>query len=88
MRRLPVTAAGAIVALAAAGCSGGPGVSPRALKVGVAAPPPPPAGALVLAGESGSRAVALAVGRNRLTATVLAPEGGPLSGLQVSFAAG
>ena len=51
-------------------------------------PPPPPRGALVLGGESGSRAVALAVGKRRLTATVLAPTGGPLSGLKVSFRTG
>ena len=88
MRRIAVTALGSILALVAAGCSGGSGVSQRALTVGVAAPPPPPAGTVVLAGESGSRAVALAVAANRLTATVLAPEGGPLSGLGVSFAAG
>lgn len=51
-------------------------------------PPPPPRGALVLGGESGSRAVALAVGSGKLTATVLSPEGGPQSGLKVSFVAG
>ena len=42
----------------------------------------------MLAGESGSRAVALAVGKGRLTATVLAQDGGPLSGLKVSFRSG
>jgi hypothetical protein len=47
----------------------------------------PPRGALVLASEAGSRAVALAVGKGRLTATVLAPSGSPESGLSVSFRA-
>ena len=89
-RRLP-SALGATLAvgsLVAAGCSSGSGVSRRALTVGVVNPPPPPPGALVLAGESGSRAVALALGRGRLTATVLSPDGGPLSGLKVAFATG
>jgi hypothetical protein len=72
----------------AAGCSSGSPVSRRSLQVGVEIAPPPPRGALVLGGESGSRAVALAVGRRRLTATVLSPSGGPLSGLTVSFRAG
>ncbi len=76
-----------LLASAASACSGG-SVSKQSLTVGVAAAPPPPAGELVLGGESGSRAVALAVGRGRLTATVLSPEGGPLSGLAVSFRAG
>jgi hypothetical protein len=65
----------------------GPAVGTSSLKVGVVRPPAPPRGALVLAGESGERAVALAVGR-RLTATVLSPDGGPLSGLKVSFRTG
>jgi hypothetical protein len=72
----------------AAGCSSGSPVSQRSLAVGVESPPPPPRGALVLGGESGRRAVSLAVGKHRLTATVLAPQGGPLSGLQVAFEAG
>ncbi len=72
----------------AAGCSSGSPVSQRSLAVGVESPPPPPRGALVLGGESGSRAVALAVGKRRLTATVLSPGGGPLSGLTVAFRAG
>ena len=72
----------------ATGCSSGSPVSQRSLQVGVENPPPPPRGALVLGGESGSRAVALAVGKRRLTATVLSPDGGPLSGLKVSFATG
>jgi hypothetical protein len=63
-------------------------VSKSGLTVGVENPPPPPRGALVLGGESGSRAVALAVTPRRLTATVLSPDGGPLSGLKVSFVAG
>ena len=57
-------------------------------QVGVESAPPPPRGALVLGGESGSRAVALAVGKGRFTATVLKPAGGPLSGLKVLFRAG
>jgi hypothetical protein len=72
----------------AAGCSSGSPVSQRSLSVGVESAPPPPRGGLVLGGESGSRAVALAVGKGKLTATVLAPEGGPLSGLKVAFRAG
>jgi hypothetical protein len=76
------------VLMLAAGCSNGSPVSQRSLQVGVESAPPPPRGALVLGGESGSRAVALAVGKRRLTATVLSPSGGPLSGLKVSFRAG
>jgi hypothetical protein len=76
------------VAVLAGSGSGGGSVGTSSLTVGVERPPPPPRGALVLAGESGSRAVALAVGRRRLTATVLSPEGGPLSGLNVSFRVG
>lgn len=83
---------GALVAvvavLAGSGSGHGSAVGTSSLKVGVAMPPAPPRGALVLAGESGQRAVALAVGRGRLTATVLSPDGGPLSGLKVSFRAG
>ena len=70
------------------GCSSGSPVSQRSLQVGVENAPPPPRGAVVLGGESGGRAVALAVGKRRLTATVLSPDGGPLSGLKVSFAMG
>ena len=88
MSRLVLTAIAAVLAVLAAGCSSGPAVSQRSLAVGVENPPPPPRGALVLGGESGSRAVALAVGNGRLTATVLSPSGGPLSGLKVSFRAG
>jgi len=86
--RLVLTAIAAVLAVLAAGCSSGPAVSQRSLAVGVENPPPPPRGALVLGGESGSRAVALAVDKGRLTATVLSPSGGPLSGLKVSFRAG
>jgi hypothetical protein len=78
----------ALPGLLAAGCSSGPAVSRRSLQVSVENPPPPPPGALVLGAESGSRAVALAVGRGKLTATVLSPVGGPLSGLKVSFVTG
>jgi hypothetical protein len=66
-------------------------VGTSSLTVGVENAPPPPQDALVLAGESGTRAVALAVepgARPRLTATVLAPTGRPLSGLSVSFLVG
>jgi hypothetical protein len=76
------------LAVLAAGCSSGSPVSQRSLSVGVERPPPPPRGALVLGGESGSRAVALAVGKRRLTATVLSRSGGPLSGLRVAFRTG
>jgi hypothetical protein len=76
------------LAMIAAGCSSGSPVSQRSLSVGVESAPPPPPGALVLGGESGRRAIALAVGKGKLTATVLAPEGGPLSGLKVAFHAG
>jgi len=72
-------------AVLAAGCSSGSPVSQRSLSVGVESAPPPPRGALVLGDESGRRAVALAVGKGKLTATVLASEGGPLSGLKVAF---
>jgi hypothetical protein len=62
-----------------------PAVKPAAVA------PPSPAGALVLAQEAGSRAVALAVGqgaRPRLTATVLGSSGDPASGLALSFRVG
>jgi hypothetical protein len=48
----------------------------------------PPRGAVVVARESGSRAVALAVGHGRLTATVLAGSGEPDTGLPVLFRVG
>jgi hypothetical protein len=53
--------------------------------------PPLPREAVVLAGESGTRAVALAVGtgiRPKLTATVLGQDGDPASGLPLSFRVG
>jgi hypothetical protein len=53
--------------------------------------PPLPRRAVVLAGESGTRAVALAVGagiRPKLTATVLGQDGNPASGLPLSFRIG
>jgi hypothetical protein len=77
-----------LLAVLAAGCSGGSSVAKSSLQVGVVNAPPPPRGALVLGGESGGRAVALAVGKGRVTATVLSPDGGPLSGLKVSFVSG
>jgi hypothetical protein len=52
---------------------------------------PPPRGAVVLAGESGTNAVALAISpgpRPKLTATVLAQSGDPASGLPLSFRVG
>jgi len=83
----PLLAGAVALAAGATACSSG-SVSKSGLTVGVENPPPPPRGALVLGGESGSRAVALAVTPGRLTATVLSPDGGPLSGLKVSFVAG
>ncbi len=83
----PLVAGAVALAAGAAACSSG-SVSKRGLTVGVENPPPPPREALVLGGESGSRAIALAVTPRRLTATVLSPDGGPLSGLKVSFVAG
>jgi len=83
----PLLAGAVVLAAGAAACSGG-SVSKHALTVRVENAPPPPRGALVLGGESGSRAVALAVEPRKVTATVLSPGGGPLSGLHVSFAAG
>lgn len=50
--------------------------------------PPPPQGALVLAQEVGTRAVALAIGHGRLTATVLGSSGDAASGLSLSFRVG
>jgi hypothetical protein len=55
------------------------------------AAPPPPVGAVVLAQEAGSRAVALAVGqgaRPRLTGTVLGSSGDPVSRLSLTFRVG
>ena len=83
----PLLAGAVALASGATACSSG-SVSKSGLTVGVENPPPPARGALVLGGESGSRAVALAVTPRRLTATVLSPDGGPLSGLKVSFVAG
>ena len=63
--------------------------APRVKPAEAIAPPPP--GALVLAQEAGTRAVALAVGqgaRPRLTATVLGSNGEAASGLPVSFRVG
>ena len=83
----PLLAGAVALAAGATACSSG-SVSKSGLTVGVENPPPPPRGALVLGGETGSRAVALAVTPRRLTATVLSPDGGPLSGLKVTFVAG
>jgi copper transport protein len=46
-------------------------------------PPPPPMGAVVVAREAGPLGVAIAVEPKRLTATILSPAGGGLSGLRV-----
>ena len=75
------------VAAVAVGCGSGRGsaVATTQLNVSVARPPAPPRGALVLAGESGTRAIALAVTPGRLTATVLGPSGSPQRGLSLSF---
>lgn len=94
--RLAVAAAVLVAALAVTvlvlthlGSSHGAVVGPGALQpAGAGLPPPPPRGALVLAREAGTRAVALAVERGpqpRLTATVLASSGDGLSGLPLSF---
>jgi hypothetical protein len=75
-----------LLLVAASACSGGDSLVERqSLTVSVEAAPPPPRGALVLGGESGTRAVALAVKGKQLTATVLGGNGGPRSGLNVSF---
>jgi hypothetical protein len=76
------------VALTQIGSGNGSAVGTSSLTVGVIAAPKPPRGALVLAGESGDRAVALAVLPRRLTATVLGGDGDPLSGLRLSFRVG
>jgi len=87
-----VGAAVGVVAAAWLGSSGGSSaVATNSLKPlsSTSTPPPPPSGALVLARELGSRAVALAVGPGRrLTATVLSGAGGGESGLGVSFRVG
>jgi hypothetical protein len=72
-----------IVALFSFSSHGGSAVAPN--QVTPATPPAPPRGAVVLAGEAGTRAVALAVQRKALTATVLDPSGDPESGLDLSF---
>jgi len=81
---------GGAVAAVAVGCGsgGGSAVATTQLNVSVSHPVAPPRGTVVFAAESGSRAVALAVGRSRLTATVLAPSGSPQSGLSLSFRTG
>jgi hypothetical protein len=74
-----------IAALFSFSSHGGSAVAPTQVQSTLAAAPAPPHGALVLGGEAGTRAVALAVQRRALTATVLAPGGGAESGLKVSF---
>src|SRR5262249_18148503 len=83
--RLGVAVGGAVGATAWLGAGSS---SPVAPTVGVVQPQGPPRGAVVLAGESGSRAVALAVTPGRVRATVLAPSGDAQSGLSVSFRSG
>jgi len=81
--------AAGIAALFAFGSHGGTAV--QQVSVRPAPLSKPPRGALVLAAEAGSRAVALAVERGahpRLTATVLSGSGEPESGLVVSFRLG
>jgi hypothetical protein len=78
-----------IVSLFAFGSHGGSAVAPTQVPVDTSRRIPlPPRGAVVLAEEAGERAVALAVQPTALTATVLAPSGGPESGLKVSFRVG
>lgn len=79
--------AAGVVALFAFGSHGGSAVQATRVQPAAAASAPP-RGALVLAGEAGQRAVALAVQRGsraRLTATVLSGDGPPEPGLDVSF---
>jgi hypothetical protein len=85
----------AVVALSRTGSGNGSAVDTTGFSSGLSAsvttPPAPPRGALVLAREAGTRAVALAVGRGRrprLTATVLASSGDAESGLRLSFRLG
>ena len=70
-----------IVALFSLSSHGGSAVAPTQVQPQAA----PPSGAVVLAAEAGTRAVALAVQPRVLTATVLAGSGDPASGLAVSF---
>ncbi len=91
MAAVVVGAAVGVVAAAWLGSSGGSAVATSNLKPATSTktPPPPPSGAVVLAGELGSRAVGLAAGPGRaLTATVLSGNGGGESGLRVSFRIG
>jgi len=89
---LVVGAAVGVVAAAWIGSSGGSSaVATKSLKPlpNTSTPPRPPSGAVVLAQELGTRAVALAIGPGRrLTATVLSGVGGGESGLDVSFRVG
>lgn len=65
---------------------GGSAVEPTQVQTGVSRSlPPPPPGAVVLGGEVGAQAVALAVKGKSLTASVLGPGGDPESGLKLSF---
>jgi hypothetical protein len=77
-----------VVAWLGSGGSGSP--VQRGLTLGAATsnPPPPPSGALVLAKEAGSLAVAIAVQPGRVTASVLSPSGGAAAKLQLRFRVG
>jgi hypothetical protein len=78
-----------IVALFVVGSHGGSAVTPTQLQIDTSkSVPAPPRAAVVLGAEAGARAVALSVQPKTLTATVLAPGGGPASGLNVSFRVG
>jgi hypothetical protein len=88
-----VLLAGALIAglvvLFSSSSHGGSAVAPTQLQPNtVANVAPSPQGALVLGQEMGSRAVALAIDKRTLTATVLASSGDAASGLDVSFRAG
>jgi hypothetical protein len=75
-----------IVALFTVSSHGGSAVAPTQVQPGTrGTAPAPPRGAVVLAAEAGTRAVALAVQPKALTATVLASSGSPQSGFDVSF---
>jgi len=73
-----------IAALFSFSSHGGSAVAPTQVQPGPAASAPP-RGAVVLAEEAGTRAVALAVQPKALTATVLSSSGDPEPGLRVSF---
>lgn len=79
-----------IAALFAFSSHGGSAVAPTQVQANASQSlPASPQGAVVLGGEVGARAVALAVSGKSLTASVLSPTSGdPESGLKVSFRTG